>query len=170
MSRACAACGGPLALRGLAGREARVGPVRAVADARSVASCPSCPPEVRRDGQDPLSDAIDVAIAHGLLFADRHRRGDRCGACGVELDLPMRASTRSVTVVPPDAHPFTLTFALPFVRCGGCAADNVPAELAGSVDEAARSATGVQHPGREGGRRRFSRLRRRAGRGSRALP
>jgi hypothetical protein len=177
MTTTCTRCGGRVTSRSVACSDARVGPVLAVVEARIVAHCPSC----TADGPsgDTGNDAVRSAVEQGLRFAVRERRADRCGACGEALDLPMRASTRSVTVEPADAPPFTVTFSLPLVRCGDCATDNVPSALRAGVREAARGAVAGSNDALDGrgpsaaapfGRRVLSRLRLLSGRGSRARP
>lgn len=87
--------------------------------------------------------AVDAAllrtISEQLVMARRRwRGGEHCGGCAGALDLPMRATTRAITVVP-DASmvanhtPFTVTFDLPVTRCGACAVDNVPSALQADV-------------------------------------
>jgi len=88
------------------------------------------------------------------------RARDRCAACLEPLVLPLRATSRSVTVEPPLGTPFTVTLDLPLSRCPECGDDNVPSELATAVLTATLAAVGVP----------VSRPRRRAGRGSPPTP
>jgi len=163
----CPACDDLLSDRTLAGRDARIGPVLAVVDARAITDCPSCS---SRRSKAALQRAVDSALERGILFAGRRGGQQCCAACASVLDLPMRASKRSVTVEPPDGPPFTLTFSLPFVRCGTCAADNVPAELEGGVRRTARIVTTDARDERTRRNGPLSRLRGRVGRGSHGPP
>lgn len=138
MTRGCRVCDGPLRPPERPGIEHHEGPVRAHADARSFTVC-----HVHTAEQGPASEAVDSAIATRLTFAQRHRSSSRCDTCGSLLDLPMRATTRSLTVEPPDGSPYTVTLALPLVRCGECGADNVPAELEPVVRRCVLAATGL---------------------------
>ena len=138
MSHTCNVCGAALQVSGRASTEHREGPVTAQADARALSVCAD---HAARDEQ--LRIAVLAAIDGGLTFAARQRRAAHCGACSVVLDLPMRATVRSVTVEPPDGPPFTLTFSLPVVRCGACGVDGVPPELVEVVIRCALVAVGV---------------------------
>lgn len=134
----CSLCGAALQVAGRARTECRDGPVTALADARALSVCTDHAPQ-----DEELHRAVLTAIESGLTFATRHRRTAHCGACSAVLDLPMRATTRSVTVEPPDGPPFTLTFLLPVVRCGDCGVDGVPPELVEVVLRCALLAAGV---------------------------
>lgn len=168
--RTCAGCGTVTAARWtdeeLAG-SARVGPVRATVDGSAPSRCRDC--GAARADHQRLTDAVRTSIAERLVSGVGHVGVPRCGACGTGLDLPMRATTRGLTVVNGNDVPFTVTVALPLVRCGGCSLDNVPPELSESVERATLTACGVPPaPDGRGGPLRW--LRRRVGRGSRGRP
>ena len=144
--------------------QARAGVVSASVDPRTADGCErGC-----ADSEARLGAALEQALASGLTFGHGRPDAPRCAACDEALDLPMRATLRSVTVEPPVGAPFTLTFALPLVRCGECGTDNVPPGVVDAVRTSARDACGVRAaPGPSGA---FRRLRRRVGRGSRGAP
>ena len=170
MSHTCSVCGAALQVSSRASTEHREGPVTAQADARALSVCAD---HAARDEQ--LRIAVLAAIDGGLTFAARQRRAAHCGACSVVLDLPMRATVRSVTVEPPDGPPFTLTFSLPVVRCGACGVDGVPPELVETVLRCALVVVGVAGATVPDAPRRVRSLllrprRRRGAPGSRARP
>lgn len=166
MTPPCRVCGGQLEESSNAGIEHRAGPIRAVAQSRLSRHC------ANRCG-DGLADAARRAIATGLVVAipgRRSRDADRCGQCGSVLDLPLRATTRAVTIEPDAAAPFTVTLDLPVGRCPGCGCDNLPSALAVDLDVVTLSAAGVDMSmhavvpeSRRGLSEWFSRLRSRAG-------
>lgn len=160
MTTRCPGCGGEQRPIALPAAQARTEVVTASVDARTVVRCdPGC-----SDTRSLLGSALDRALDAGLTFGRGRPDAASCAGCTELLDLPMRATTRSVTVEPPAAAPFTLTFSLPLVRCGGCGADNVPPGLADAVRSSARTACGVPPEQRRGGLLR--RLRRRGAPGS----
>lgn len=112
--------------------------MRALAEARTLTVCADHAPK-----EDAFRIAVLAAIDGRLTFAARRRRVAHCGACTAVLDLPMRATTRSATVEPPDGPPFTLTFWLPVVRCGVCGVDDVPPELVEVVLRCALTSAGA---------------------------
>jgi hypothetical protein len=148
--------------------EHHVGPVRVLADTRALAVCAD-----HAATDEDLRRAVLTAVGDRLTFATRRQHVAHCGACAAVLDLPMRATTRSATVEPPDGPPFTLTFALPVVRCGGCGVDGVPPELADTVLLCAFAAVGASASGSTPRRIRsllLRRHRRRAAPGSPGRP
>ena len=112
------------------GATATVGQVMATLPPRVLLRCPrghrTEPREVRRS-LDRLPSAGWRAFAR-----------PRCGACGTQLDLPSRRTTRSVTVEPAGGAPYTLELTLPLVRCPDCAVENVPVEVRASLLAAIR--------------------------------
>jgi hypothetical protein len=156
MSGDCQVCGGPQAPVDRPGVEHRDGPIRAAAEPRHDQRC-------RRGCSTGIDAAVRRALGSGLIVATRRRwprSRDRCGTCGATLDLPLRATTRAVTVEPPVGAPFTITLDLPLGRCPECGCDNLPSALAGAVRRAAAVASGAVS---DGG---ISPRRRRGGRGS----
>jgi hypothetical protein len=173
----CRACGAQRQIVLLPGSSVTVGPVRASAESRRSVRCPSCSPSDRTKSTDgALAVAIGRAIGQIVIGAfDRQRRERiaRCGACAERLDLPMRATTRAVTIEAEDEPPFTLTLQLPMVRCGGCGCDNVPPEIGPDVRVGAFRACGLSATGRPTSGRgagSLSWLRRRGGQGSPGHP
>jgi hypothetical protein len=155
MSGSCPTCGAVLQSANRAAADHRSGPVTSVVDPRSVPACP----EGCRSADAGLIDAIRRAIDERLIVASGRRTSARCGVCASELDLPARATTRSVTVEPPTGAPFTLTFHLPVVRCGECGGENVPPELRADVAGSAFAACDVRDDLRPQGRFRLRRGR-----------
>ncbi len=167
MNPVCPTCGGRLQLTDRPGIEHRIGPVRAFAEPRRE---PGCGTGCRTD----VTAAVERALRERIVIASRTRWPraiDRCGECGTTLDLPLRATTRSVTVEAVGS-PFTVTLDLPLGRCPECGCDNVPSALRDPVHRATVvAAGGAASATREVGTEapheaRISRRRRRVGRGS----
>jgi hypothetical protein len=135
----CPTCLVPLRTVTLPAGQGRSGPVSTTVDPRSATVCPS---GCTTTAGAPSTRRIDDAVEQRMTFGTGRTRSVRCGACAAVLDLPMRATTRSVTVEPVDGPPFTVTFTLPVVRCGGCGTDNVPPELRDHVRLSIRVACG----------------------------
>jgi len=129
----CPSCGAARTTRALGGGSAGRGPLQARVEPYELGDCD--------DGHAvrAVDAALLRAVSEQLVMArNRWRAGEHCGGCGAALDLPMRATTRAITVVPEPAMarqhtPFTVTFDLPVTRCGECAVDNVPSALNADV-------------------------------------
>jgi hypothetical protein len=161
----CPNCGIALQPAPRPGAEGRSGPIAVSVDPRTVLTCPNACGST----DDALRVAIGRAVRERLLLATGRRTAAHCGRCGAVLDLPMRATTRSVTVEPDAAGPFTLTFQAPLIRCGECGGDNVPPELTDDLERTALETCGVGRTApRTQGLLRL--LRRRGGPGSPARP
>lgn len=162
----CAACG--VAVDGAPGA-AIAGPVRASVEAGSRGCCDACRRRQGTASATSIGAAVERAIASRLTAGTGRVGHASCGSCGAGLDLPMRATTRMLTVEPSDGPPFTVTVELPLIRCGECALDNVPPELVTSVHRTVREVCGAPTaaPRRLG---LLSRLRRRDAPGSLARP
>lgn len=168
MSAVCPTCRDELRPTTYPGAEHQEGPVRAFAEPRRGSRCATgCGPDVL--------EAIGRALDDRLVIASRTRRprsDDRCGECGTVLDLPLRATTRSLTVETVGGAPFTVTLDLPLGRCPECGCDNVPSALGDVVRRATTIVAGgamdagpdVRKGPRDGAE--VSRRRRRVGRGS----
>lgn len=164
MSTRCTVCGGALGAVLRPASDVRRGPVAAAVEAHHRQHCSAC----GGAGDDrALTTAVLGALDERLLVGAGRPTAARCGSCDAALELPMRATTRAMTVAPSDGAPFTVTLALPLVRCGSCAVDNVPPELGDDVRRVCLEACGVGTPDAGGWLRR---LRRRAGRGSPGRP
>ena len=162
MSLSCATCGDALVAERRAAVQERSGPITASVEARAVLRCDhGC-------AQEEVAPALATALGDAPPAATGRPGAGRCGPCGAPLDLPMRATLRSVTVAPELGPPFTVTFGLPVVRCGECGVDNLPIGLEDDLHRSAHAACGV--PLRTVGRGPLSWLRGRGGRGSRARP
>ena len=135
----CPRCGGELVSRRIPAGQERSGPVTAAADPHTVRACLAGCAAIDTD----LEAALDGALTAGLPFANGTPHDQRCAACSARLDLPMRATLRAVTVAPTGSPPFTVTFGLPFVRCGECGTDNVPPGVADDVRTSGRAACGL---------------------------
>ena len=169
-SRRCPGCGSDTRGAPPSGADAGVGtagPIRATAEGAAPPRCPDC--GTARAARERLTPAVRAAIAERLVGGAGRVGAAGCGACGTDLDLPMRATSRGLTVRLDDTAPFTVTVDLPLVRCGGCAVDNVPPELAADLERAVLTACGVPPAPRDGSGL-LSRLRRRVGRGSPGHP
>jgi hypothetical protein len=177
VSSSCRHCAAPLLEMTWPSGEHREGPVRASAEARRVLSCSRGCRGAASDSSSGLVEATRRALLDGLITARprRTRRrlwraapdtvrgadpatgpGDRCGACASVLGMPLRATSRAVTVEPAGSAPFTVMLDLPLGRCPDCGGDNLPAALARALERAALSAVGMP----------ISPRRRRAARGS----
>lgn len=165
MTSTCQRCSTALTLERRSGATVTQGPVEATAEPSAAAVCPRCGPRTAARRR-ALADAVDAALTERLPVAAGRRGTARCAGCATPLDLPMRATGRALTVTPPSSPPFTVTVRLPLVRCGGCGRDTVPPELAHALGTAVHGAVGTADIATG----RFRRLRRRAGRGSRARP
>jgi len=145
----CSTCGGPLQPVTHPAVEHQEGPVRASAEPRQGQGCArGCSAGVTA-ATEGAEGAVDRALRDRLVIASRGRwprAKDRCGDCGVTLDLPLRATTRALTVEPSGGAPFTITLAVPLGRCPACGCDNVPSALAGAVRRAACIAAGTPGP------------------------
>jgi len=164
MTNDCPGCGAALQARRAPGAQVASGPVTAMVEAHDVLVCPKGCPTPAKD----LSTLLTRTLSRALLFSTGDARTVRCGDCGAVLDLPMRATTRAVTVEPDGLSPFTLTFAVPVARCGECGLDNIPAALTQDVERSMFGACGLAAAERP--TRRFRLRRRRGGQGSRGGP
>ena len=161
MTIRCPDCGDEQRARTRPAAQASAGAVSASVDPRPAIACDrGC-----EQSEEPLGAALERALHSGLTFGSGRPASPRCAVCEEPLSLPMRATLRSVTVEPAAEPPFTVTFALPLVRCGDCGTDNVPPGVVEAVRSCAREVCGVEPERLAGGP--FSRLRRRGGRGSR---
>ena len=123
MTFACPACDtqAPVELRG--SRESTVGSIAARVERRPVVACPQghqlSPPEV----VGAAMAAVDTAV---LRARSRVLRSDVCRSCRAGLTMPVRRTTRSVTVEGAELPIATITLDLPMTRCGSCGLDQVP--------------------------------------------
>jgi hypothetical protein len=163
MTDCCTTCGAPIRTIQVPGADHSSGPVRSTVDPRTALRCtPGC-----RAPDEALTLALQRAISAGLLSAVGRARPQRCGDCSAPLELPMRATTRAITVEPDGLAPFTVTLSLPVIRCGECGRDNVPSELTATVDRSVRGACGLETPARTARAPTWFRVRpRRGGPGS----
>lgn len=161
----CARCG-ELRTGPEAPAVATAGPVRATAEGRPLPPCTRC--GAGQPDRDALIAAIGRAMSARLVGGSGRPGAAHCGVCRGRLDLPMRATSRALTLEADGAAPFTVTVDLPLVRCGACAVDNVPPQLVAEVDRSVRAACGL--PPDSTRRGAFNRLRRPRGRGSRGRP
>ena len=168
----CPDCDAALLVTAVPAARATSGPVEVSVEPHRARVCPR-----RSEGRcagrrsDALLDAaLILAIEQRSVAAAGSRRAGRCGDCGSDLDLPMRATTRPVTVEPSDDPPFTLTLAIPVVRCGDCGVDNLPPGIVDHVLSAARTACGLDASRGRGWLGRLSSLLRHGARGYRARP
>lgn len=103
--------------------EATAGTIAVLAEGFPVAVCPCGEVAVTTD----VREATGTAWRAVLPVADRRwLRPDACTACGAGLTMPVRRTTRAVTVTPASAPVATLRFDLPMQRCAACGGEQVP--------------------------------------------
>jgi hypothetical protein len=120
----CPVCDEEAPLELIAGTEVTVGTVAVALERRPVVACSeghrATPREVVRAAMRAVEDTVVQARSRLL-------RGDACRTCGTPLTMPVRRTTRAVTVEGDADRPvLTLRFDLPSVRCVECGADQVP--------------------------------------------
>ncbi|MCC5948300.1 MAG: hypothetical protein JJT89_07565 [Nitriliruptoraceae bacterium] len=108
-------------LRGAA--EVTVGTIAALVERRPVVACDADHERSPGDIVGTAMDAVDAAVPRARA---RLLRDDACGSCRSVLTMPVRRSTRAVTVEPSSAPVFTIRLDLPLVRCTDCGLDQVP--------------------------------------------
>lgn len=95
----------------------------AAVERRPVVACPddhgASPPEVVGAAMEALDEAVARARSRVL-------RADVCRSCKTVLSMPVRRTTRTVTVEAPTTPIVTLHLDLPMTRCGECGLDQVP--------------------------------------------
>jgi hypothetical protein len=123
MQLACPVCQevAELALRGPT--QIAVGSVSTLVERRPVVGCAGqheqTPPEVV--GAAMLAANEQLPRARRKLLS-----GDRCGACGTALSMPVRRTTRAITVDGEGLPVVTIHFDLPSSRCPDCGLDQLP--------------------------------------------
>ena len=104
-------------------REATVGTVAVLLERTPIVACPSehaaTPPELVETAMRATEETVPQARRRLL-------RSDACSNCGSELVMPVRRTTRAVTVEPPHGPILTLRFDLPMSRCPTCGVDQLP--------------------------------------------
>ena len=129
----CPECGAEGALRLGAGTEVEVGTVAVALERRPLVACPAA------HDRSPTTAVAGGrgAVAEQLPRARQPRlRAARCTDCGDRLELPVRRTRRTVTVVVADLPVHTLHLDVPMTRCGNCALDQVPGRSHGDIDAA----------------------------------
>ena len=123
MSAACPGCqaGAPVELRGPS--EVTVGTVAVLLERTPAVTCPQGHDAVPPDVVDAAMRATETAVARAR---SRFLRDDVCGNCGSGLTMPVRRTTRAVTVEPEATSILTLHFDLPMSRCPNCGLDQLP--------------------------------------------
>lgn len=123
VSLSCAVCGAHGDVVPGPPREITVGTVAATVERRPVVACPAAhsasPPQLAGRAMD----AVGVAIARAR---SRLLRSDRCDGCREVLAMPVRRTTRTVSVESPDIPVVTIHLDVPMTRCGACGLDQVP--------------------------------------------
>ncbi len=133
----CPACGGQGPLQLGAGTEVEVGTVAVALERRPLLACPA--------GHDHSPAAVVAGGVHAVaeqLPRGRARllRATVCTHCGERLELPVRRTRRTVTVVEEGVPVHTLHLDVPMTRCGACGLDQVPERSQDDVDAAVRAA------------------------------
>lgn len=120
---ACPVCDEVAAVVPGRGREVTVGTIAAAVERPPVVACPA------QHVASPVAvvDAAMTATREQIPLARRRRlTGEGCQRCRAPLTMPVRRTTRAVTVEPELGAVFTLRFDLPSTRCGDCGTDQVP--------------------------------------------
>jgi hypothetical protein len=112
----------PVELRETA--EVTVGTVAVALERRPVVACPqdhrTTPQAIVRAAMGAVEDSVVQARSRLL-------RGDVCRLCSAPLTMPVRRTTRAVTVEGDEDRPvLTLRFDLPSTRCPDCGVEQVP--------------------------------------------
>jgi hypothetical protein len=112
----------PLELTG--GHEVTVGTVAAAIERRPVIACPQAHGATPQEVVGAAMGAVEANVPRAV---GRLLRSDACVACGTPLSMPVRRTTRAVTVEGDARRPvLTLRFDLPSTRCPACAVEQVP--------------------------------------------
>lgn len=120
----CPVCRVEAPLELVGGHEVTVGTVAVAVERRPVVACPddhrATPQEVVGAAMSAVEDNVQRAVSRLL-------RADVCVACRSPLSMPVRRTTRGVTVEGSDERPVvTLRFDLPSTRCPSCSVEQVP--------------------------------------------
>jgi hypothetical protein len=100
-----------------------VGTVAAVIERRPVVVCPD---EHGASPTEVVGAAMEAADESLVRARTRVLRAEVCRSCGSVLAMPVRRTTRSVTVESPTLPIVTLHLDLPMTRCAECGLDQVP--------------------------------------------
>jgi hypothetical protein len=112
----------PIELVGAA--EVTVGTVAVAVERRPVIACPE---GHRATPQEVIGAAMGAVEANIPRAVGRLLRGDACVSCRARLSMPVRRTTRAVSVEGDDERPvLTLRFDLPSTRCPECSVEQVP--------------------------------------------
>lgn len=103
--------------------EVTVGTIAGVVERRPVAACPDDHGATPAEVVGATMDAVDAAVPRAR---SRLLRADVCRSCGSALAMPVRRTTRTVTVEDDRMPIVTLHLDLAMTRCGECGVDQVP--------------------------------------------
>jgi hypothetical protein len=120
----CPVCGIEAGVELLGAAEVTVGTVAVALERRPVVACPD---GHRATPREVVGAAMSAVEDHVVQARSRMLRGDVCRACGTPLTMPVRRTTRAVTVEGDEHRPvLTLRFDLPSTRCPACSVEQVP--------------------------------------------
>lgn len=133
----CPVCGGEAALRLGGGTEVEVGTVAATLERRPLLACTAGHDHTPAGASEQGLAAVQEQLPRCRV---RRLKGQRCVHCSSRLDLPVRRTRRTVTVVTDDLPVHTLHLDVPMVRCADCALDQVPGRSHPDLAAAVRAA------------------------------
>ncbi len=122
-SATCPDCGATGHLGLSAAVEVTLGTVAAVLERRPVVVCPE------QHGRSPaglaslVADRLTTSLPHARA---RRLRGDACDSCGVRLSMPVRRTTRTVSIDGEGLPVLTIHVDVAMTRCPECGLDQVP--------------------------------------------
>jgi hypothetical protein len=119
----CPVCDAEAALELRAPNEVTVGTIGAVVERRPVVGCPDDHGATPAEVVGAAMEAVDASVSRAR---SRILRADVCRSCGSGLTMPVRRTTRTVTVEDPRMPILTLHLDLAMTRCSECGADQVP--------------------------------------------
>lgn len=140
----CPVCGGAAALRLGGGTEVEVGTVAAALERRPLVACAAGHDHAPAGASEQGLAAVAEQLPRCRV---RRLRGERCAHCSRRLDLPVRRTRRTVTVVTDDLPVHTLHLDVPMVRCADCGLDQLPGRSHADLTAAVRATYAPPEPG-----------------------
>ena len=122
-SAVCPDCGAAGELGLSAAVEVTVGTVAAVLERRPVVVCPEQHGHSPADLASIMADRLTTSLPHARA---RPLRGDACRHCRARLSMPVRRTTRTVSIDDPGWPVLTIHVDVAMTRCPDCGLDQVP--------------------------------------------